>query len=166
MLALSHQHGLAQHTITMVAALSMQEVLLETPIGNIQYFPPIFQYLLFFKYLQHFFIKTFFIGNHEDAYNKHELSEIRSKWVGNGQTLLLGDAMVLLSAVYITEKFGCTKDFCDRHGLRFKAMQEIRKLRRQLTNELTRTANLQIVLDPNSETPGIYFDFRFFKFIP
>ena len=70
--------------------------------------------------------------------------------------------MVLLSAVYITEKFGCTKDFCDRHGLRFKAMQEIRKLRRQLTNELTRTANLQIVLDPNSETPGIYFDFRFF----
>ena len=35
MLALSHQHGLAQHTITMVAALSMQEVLLETPIGNI-----------------------------------------------------------------------------------------------------------------------------------
>ena len=35
MLALSHQHGLAQHTITMVAALSMQEVLLETPIGNV-----------------------------------------------------------------------------------------------------------------------------------
>ena len=70
--------------------------------------------------------------------------------------------MVLLSAVYITEKFGCTKDFCDRHGLRYKAMQEIRKLRRQLTNELTRTANLQIVLDPNSETPGTYFDFRFF----
>ena len=79
--------------------------------------------------------------------------------------MLLGDAMVLLSAVYITEKFGCTKDFCDRHGLRFKAMQEIRKLRRQLTNELTRTANLQIVLDPNSETPGIYFDFRFFFFL-
>ena len=68
--------------------------------------------------------------------------------------MLLGDAMVLLSAVYITEKFGCSRDFCDRHGLRFKAMQEIRKLRRQLTNELTKIANLKIVLDPNSETPG------------
>ena len=96
-----------------------------------------------------------FIGNHEDAYNKHELSEIRSKWVGNGQTLLLGDAMVLLSAVYITEKFGCSRDFCDRHGLRFKAMQEIRKLRRQLTNKLCQFANLKIVLDPNCEIPGI-----------
>ena len=73
--------------------------------------------------------------------------------------------MVLLSAVYITEKFGCTKDFCDRHGLRYKAMQEIRKLRRQLTNELTRTANLQIVLDPNSETPGTYFDFDFIPYM-
>ena len=124
-------------------------------------FPQFFN-ICFFSNTYSIFINTFFIGNHEDAYNKHELSEIRSKWVGNGQTLLLGDAMVLLSAVYITEKFGCTKDFCDRHGLRFKAMQEIRKLRRQLTNELTRTANLQIVLDPNSETPGIYFDFRFF----
>ena len=105
-----------------------------------------------FTFLTHLF--TFIIGNHEDAYNKHELAEIRSKWVGNGQTQLLGDAMVLLSAVYITEKFGCSRDFCDRHGLRFKAMQEIRKLRRQLTNELTKIANLKIVLDPNSETPG------------
>ena len=80
MLALSHQHGLTQHTITMVAALSMQEVLLETPIGN-----------------------------HQDAFNKYDLAQIRSKWVGNGQTLLLGDPMVLLSAVYMAEKFGCTR---------------------------------------------------------
>ena len=35
MLALSHQHNLTQHTVTMVAALSMQEVLVETAIGKI-----------------------------------------------------------------------------------------------------------------------------------
>lgn len=125
MLALSHQHGLTQHTITMVAALSMQEVLLETPIGN-----------------------------HEDAFNKQDLAEIRSKWAGKtGQTLLLGDPMVLLSAVYVTEQFGCNRDFCDRHGLRFKAMQEIRKLRRQLANEMTAQSTLKIILDPNVQAP-------------
>ena len=51
MLALSHQHGLAQHTITMVAALSMQEVLLETPIGNNLVFSPNFSILVFFELL-------------------------------------------------------------------------------------------------------------------
>ena len=97
---------------------------------------------------------TFIIGTHEDAYNKHELAEIRSKWVGNGQTQLLGDAMVLLSAVYITEKFGCSRDFCDRHGLRFKAMQEIRKLRRQLANELTAQSALKVILNPQIQPPN------------
>ena len=56
MLALSHQHGLTEHTITMVAALSMQEVLLENSIGN-----------------------------HEDVFNKQELCQIRSKWAGSGK---------------------------------------------------------------------------------
>ena len=121
MLALSHQHNLTQHTITMVAALSMQEVLLETPIGN-----------------------------HVDAFNKHDLAQIRAKWAGSGNTLLLGDPMVLLSAIYATEYAGCTRDFCDRHGLRFKAMQEIRKLRRQLANEMS---TLKVVLDPKTIAP-------------
>ena len=122
MLALSHQHQLTQHTITMVAALSMPEVLLETPIGN-----------------------------HSDGYNKQELAQIRQKWAGAGHTLLLGDPMVLLSAIYATEYAGCTRDFCDRHGLRFKAMQEIRKLRRQLANEMS---TLKVVLDPKTIAPN------------
>ena len=125
MLALSHQHGLTQHTITMVAALSLQEVLLETPIGN-----------------------------HEDAFNKRDLAQIRHKWANNGNTTrLLGDPMVLLSAVYNTEYNGCTREFCDRHGLRFKAMQEIRKLRRQLANELS-NSGLKVILDPKIQAPN------------
>ena len=128
MLALSCQHNktvpnLTQHTITMVAALSLQEVLLETPIGN-----------------------------HQDAFNKKDLAEIRQKWASKGKaTRLLGDPMVLLSAVYSTEYNGCTREFCDRHGLRFKAMQEIRKLRRQLANELS---SLKVILDPKTQPPN------------
>ena len=131
MLALSCQHNktvpnLTQHAITMVAALSLQEVLLETHIGN-----------------------------HEDAFNeKKNLSEIRQKWASKGKaTRLLGDPMVLLSAVYCTEYNGCTREFCDRHGLRFKAMQEIRKLRRQLAIELS-SSNFKVILDPKAQAPN------------
>jgi ATP-dependent RNA helicase DHX37/DHR1 len=44
--------------------------------------------------------------------------------------------MVLIRAVGAAEYAGVTQEFCDRYGLRFKAMKEIRKLRRQLTNEV------------------------------
>jgi ATP-dependent RNA helicase DHX37/DHR1 len=122
MLALSHQHGLTEHTVTMVAALSMQEVLLETPVGD-----------------------------HQDTFDKGQIAQIRAKWAGSGHTQLLGDPMVLLSAVYDTEYAGCTRDFCDKSGLRFKAMQEIRKLRKQLANEMT---SLKVVLNPKTRAPG------------
>ena len=123
MLALSHQHNLTQHTITMVATLSLQEVLLETPIGN-----------------------------QKEDFNPKELAELRHKWANNGNsTKLLGDPMVLLSAVYNTEYNGCTREFCDSVNLRFKAMQEIRKLRRQLANELS---NLKVILDPKTQPPN------------
>ena len=46
----------------------------------------------------------------------------------------------------------CSREFCDRHGLRFKAMQEIRKLRRQLANELS-NSGLKVVLDPKIQAP-------------
>ena len=62
-----------------------------------------------------------------------------------------GDPMVLLSAIYVSEYNGCTREFCDRHGLRYKAMQEIRKLRRQLANEMT---TLKVVLDPKTQPPN------------
>ena len=42
--------------------------------------------------------------------------------------------MVMLKAVGAWEFDGGTSQFCDQHGLRYKAMVEIRKLRAQLTN--------------------------------
>ena len=42
--------------------------------------------------------------------------------------------MVLLKAVGACEYEGLTPGFCERHGIRYKAMVEIRKLRAQLTN--------------------------------
>ena len=42
--------------------------------------------------------------------------------------------MVLLKAIGVCEFAGCTSEFCKAHGLRLKAMKEIRKLRSQLTN--------------------------------
>ena len=42
--------------------------------------------------------------------------------------------MVLLRVVGACEYAGCTEDFCLRNGVRRKAMLEIRKLRKQLTN--------------------------------
>lgn len=48
--------------------------------------------------------------------------------------MLLGDLMVLLKAVGACEYEGCDPQFCQDHGVRYKAVLEIRKLRQQLTN--------------------------------
>ncbi|XP_072034599.1 probable ATP-dependent RNA helicase DHX37 [Amphiura filiformis] len=66
---------------------------------------------------------------------KHaRIAKNKQVWAGQGNSLLLGDLMVLLGAVGATEYSGCTPPFCTSHGLRYKAMIEIRRLRRQLTN--------------------------------
>jgi ATP-dependent RNA helicase DHX37/DHR1 len=54
------QHNLLPFTITMVAALSMQEVLLERPIGD-----------------------------YSDSLDQNQLIQIRKAWLGKGQSLLL-----------------------------------------------------------------------------
>ncbi|KRT81484.1 helicase, partial [Oryctes borbonicus] len=127
MLALSLQFDLLPYTICVVAALSVQEVLLETPIGpssgDVQ----------------------------EKWYTK------RRKWVGQGDSLLLGDLMVLLKAVggaeYANSK-GKLQKFCQDNGLRYKAVLEIRKLRIQLTNEINAIVpNLDAVVDPQLAPP-------------
>lgn len=51
-----------------------------------------------------------------------------------GESLLLGDLMVLLRAVGAWEFASSPEDFSRRNGLRHKAMVEVRKLRQQLTN--------------------------------
>ncbi|CAN8016211.1 unnamed protein product [Ixodes persulcatus] len=108
MLALSQQHGLLPYVVAVVAAMTVQEVFCN----------------LGFSQEPH-------------SQEKHtRWKKVRETWAGQGHSLALGDVMVLLKAVGASEFVGCSPSFCEQHGLRYKAMVEIRKLRIQLTNEL------------------------------
>ncbi|KAL0267172.1 UNVERIFIED_CONTAM: hypothetical protein PYX00_009520 [Menopon gallinae] len=118
MLALSCQYDLMQYVVCIVAALSVQEVLLQA--GGDQKWP------LFHR-----------------------------NWAGKGNSLLLGDIMVLLRAVgaaeYSKENL---EEFCARNGLRHKAIIEVRKLRVQLTNQINlNLPEFNLVIDPNMKPP-------------
>lgn len=85
-------------------------------------------------------------------------SKIWRTWAGTGNSLLLGDVMVLLRALGAAEHASTTKEsveqFCNRCGLRFKAVVEARKLRVQLTNELNFSVpNLNLAVDPKMLPP-------------
>jgi len=54
--------------------------------------------------------------------------------------------MVLLRAVGAFEFDGGSPESCLKFGLRFKAMQEIRKLRKQLSTDIN------LIVNPNEET--------------
>jgi ATP-dependent RNA helicase DHX37/DHR1 len=113
-------------TITLVAALSVQELLLDRPIDN---------------------------ANAGETQQKW-VSRRRS-WAGVGHSLLLGDSMVLLRAVGAAEYSGATEEFCASHGIRTKALHEIRKLRVQLTNELNLIlpSGPSVAVDPHMSPP-------------
>lgn len=130
MLCLSQQFDLLPYTVTIVAALSVQQFLLQA---------------------QENFVK------------------IWRTWAKHGHKLLLGDIMVLLTALgsaeYANTK-GNMEQFCNEHGLRYKAVIEARKLRVQLTNELNANLpDLNLSVDPFMKPPSddqvciVFFDF-------
>ena len=128
MLVLSGQHGpdFIQYTITMVAALSMQEVLIEVALSKEDIQPQ----------------------------NQPKINQIRKSWAGSGNSLLLGDPMILIRAVGACEYAGYTQEFCEQNGLRYKAMIEIRKLRNQLTNKVNDIwPNLNVIMNPKMQPP-------------
>ena len=131
MIALSGQHGLMPYTVAMVAALSVQEVLMETPVGD-----------------------------HADAFDKEQVTKIRKVWAGKGNTFRLGDPGLLLRAVCAAERDaasegGSLDNFCNKYALRRKAMVEIRKLRQQLTNEVNLALpHLGLSVDPRLDPPS------------
>lgn len=119
MLCLSQQYNLLPYTVTIVAALSVQEFLLMT---------------------------------------NDNFSKVWRTWAGVGNSLLLGDVMVLLRALGAAEHASTTKEgvekFCGKCGLRYKAVVEARKLRVQLTNELNlNVPNLNLAVDPTMPPP-------------
>lgn len=127
MLALSHQQNLLEYTICMVASLSVQEVLQEVPLA----------------------------GESNERDTKWRAK--RRAWAGSGNSLQLGDPMVLLKAIGAAEfahSQGKLLEFCDEHGLRLKGVQEIRKLRIQLTNDINlNVPNLELSVNPKMEPP-------------
>ncbi|XP_068623266.1 probable ATP-dependent RNA helicase kurz [Battus philenor] len=78
-------------------------------------------------------------------------------WPATGQTLLLGDPGVLLRAVGAAEYAhvkGEEELFCAKHGLREKAVKEIRKLRKQLTSEINLSiSGVNVTIDPEMKPP-------------
>lgn len=125
MLALGHQHDLLPYAVCMVAALSVQELLLtdEHSAGS--------------KVLQ-----------------------TRRAWAGSGNSLMLGDPMVLLRAVGAAEYAASCggqdlESFCSEHGLRYKAMLEVRRLRVQLASQLQLAVpELELAVDPSMPPPS------------
>ncbi|XP_014283123.1 probable ATP-dependent RNA helicase kurz [Halyomorpha halys] len=121
MLCLSHQHNLMEYTITLVAALSIQELLL----------------------------------NDNESQNK--VRNHRLSWAGQGNSKLLGDAMVLLRSVGAAEyanSCGKLEEFCNEHRIRLKGIIEARKIRIQLTNEINLlNPELNLPVNPKLKPP-------------
>ncbi|XP_049942398.1 probable ATP-dependent RNA helicase kurz [Schistocerca serialis cubense] len=125
MLALGHQHDLLPYAVCMVAALSVQELLLtdEHSAGS-------------------------------------KILQTRRAWAGSGNSLMLGDPMVLLRAVGAAEYAAShsgrdLESFCSEHGLRHKAMLEVRRLRVQLASQLQLAVpELELAVDPSMPPPS------------
>uniref|UniRef100_A0A672P2V4 RNA helicase n=1 Tax=Sinocyclocheilus grahami TaxID=75366 RepID=A0A672P2V4_SINGR len=111
MLALGRQQGCMPYIITIVAAMTVREIFedYDRPAASEE-------------------------ESTKMAGKKARCVQMRRLWAGQGQSVQLGDLMVLLGAVGACEFAGCTHQFCEENGLRYKAMLEIRRLRGQLTN--------------------------------
>uniref|UniRef100_A0A4W4FEH1 Activating signal cointegrator 1 complex subunit 3 n=1 Tax=Electrophorus electricus TaxID=8005 RepID=A0A4W4FEH1_ELEEL len=111
MLALGRQQDCMPYVITVVATMTVREIFeeLDRPVSNEE-------------------------ERSRLAERKAGAAQRRRLWAGQGQSLLLGDLMVMLGAVGACEFAGCTPEFCEKNSLRYKAMLEIRRLRGQLTN--------------------------------
>uniref|UniRef100_A0A182QEV2 RNA helicase n=1 Tax=Anopheles farauti TaxID=69004 RepID=A0A182QEV2_9DIPT len=129
-LALSHQHALLPYAICLVAALSVQEVLEEVSLSE----------------------------DGDNTENGKRWRQKRKTWAGSGESLLLGDPMILLKAVGAAEHAnskGALVEFCKQNGIRLKAIREIRKLRIQLTNEVNANLlDMNLLVDPDMPPPS------------
>jgi ATP-dependent RNA helicase DHX37/DHR1 len=83
-----------------------------------------------------------------------KLSATKRKWIGQGEWLMLGDLMVLLRSVGAYESSDNKLDCCRKLGLRMRAMDEVRKLRHQLTNIVNvLVPDAELFMDPKMSPP-------------
>ncbi|XP_047448704.1 probable ATP-dependent RNA helicase DHX37 [Mugil cephalus] len=131
MLALGKQEDCLPYVIAVVAAMTVREIFedLDRPARSED-------------------------ENSKLTQRRARLNQMRRLWAGQGASLLLGDLMVMLSAVGACEFAGCTPKFCEDNGLRYKAMVEIRKLRGQLTNAVNAVCpEVGVFVDPRMTPP-------------
>ncbi|XP_053952110.1 probable ATP-dependent RNA helicase kurz [Anastrepha ludens] len=135
MLALSHQQQLLPYTVCLVAALSVQELLME--VGASEHAED---------------------GDDGNTFAHNKWQKKRISWASTGNFQLLGDPMVLLRAVGAAEYAGSQgklAQFCAENGLRPKALTEVRKLRIQLTNEINlNVTGVDLYVDPAMSPPS------------
>ncbi|XP_063965098.1 probable ATP-dependent RNA helicase DHX37 [Lytechinus pictus] len=131
MISLGQQEGCLPYVIALVSALTVREIFEESSVqGN--------------------------TDAEKEVHKKLQARVMHNKkiWAGKGEKSLLGDLMVLLGAVGASEYAGCTSAFCASHGLRYKAMVEIRKLRRLLTNAVNAVdSECGVFMDPKMAPP-------------
>ncbi|KAJ8043055.1 putative ATP-dependent RNA helicase DHX37 [Holothuria leucospilota] len=132
MIALGQQHECLPYIIALVSALTVREI------------------------FESHFVEGVSEEEKAQHHKRHERIENNKRlWAGKGASFLLGDLMVLLGAVGATEYAGNTPSFCGSHGLRFKAMAEIRKLRRLLTNSVNSVdPDCEVFVDPEMKPPS------------
>ncbi|RWS21040.1 putative ATP-dependent RNA helicase DHX37-like protein, partial [Leptotrombidium deliense] len=76
------------------------------------------------------------LPNESEKFDKRK--SLRHKWNEVGNSLLLGDFMLLLKAVGCSTFVKFSEKLIEAYGLRYKAMIEIKKLRQQLTSTVTK----------------------------
>ncbi|XP_063051694.1 probable ATP-dependent RNA helicase DHX37 [Engraulis encrasicolus] len=133
MLALGRQQGCMAYLIALVAAMTVREIFqdLDRPVAKDE-------------------------DSDGQRQRRARMAQMRRLWAGQGQALLLGDLMVLLGAVGACEFAGCTPEFCEQNGLRYKAMVEIRRLRGQLTNAVNAVCpELGVFVDSKMAPPSV-----------
>ncbi|XP_022372928.1 probable ATP-dependent RNA helicase DHX37 isoform X1 [Enhydra lutris kenyoni] len=132
MLALSRQHGCLPYAITIVAAMTVRELFeeLDRPAASDDELAGL-------------------------KAKRARVAQMKRIWAGQGASLKLGDIMVLLGAVGACEYSGCSPQFCEANGLRYKAMVEIRRLRGQLTTAVnTVCPEAGLFVDPKMQPPS------------
>ncbi|XP_037367217.1 probable ATP-dependent RNA helicase DHX37 isoform X1 [Talpa occidentalis] len=132
MLALSRQHGCLPYAITIVAAMTVRELFeeLDRPAASDQELAQL-------------------------KGRRARVAQMKRVWAGPGASLKLGDIMVLLGAVGACEYAGCSPQFCEANGLRYKAMLEIRRLRGQLTTAVNAVCpEAGLFVDPKMQPPS------------
>ncbi|KRZ59423.1 putative ATP-dependent RNA helicase DHX37, partial [Trichinella nativa] len=130
MLSLACQRNLLAHAVCLVAALSVREVLINP--------------------------SSISAPNVEEKKRRIKAClNCRRDLAGQGQSLLMGDFGVMLQSVLLAEKSNNLSGVCKSYSVRMKALLEIRKLRRQLTNMINLIfPGIDLTLDQKLEIPN------------